>query len=97
MAFVTPGIGHEVGHLAACFLPSEVGIQKFRTAYMCSKRGGEASERGVRACLSRPVRGDFDTFCAFSEGWQLGNRGFGDVVFHCFTAFYVNFDLVVRQ
>ena len=57
----------------------------------CAPRGGEASERGVRACLSRPVRGDFDTFCAFSEGWQLGNRGFGDVVFHCFTAFYVNF------
>ena len=25
---------------------------------------------------------NLDTFCPFSEGWHLGCRGFGNVVFH---------------
>ena len=46
MAFVTPGFGHEVGHLATKFLPTEVWILKFRTAYMCSKRGEKHRNEG---------------------------------------------------
>ena len=47
MAFVTPGFGHEVGHLAASFLPGEVGILKFGSVLVsagegegCWKEGG---------------------------------------------------------
>ena len=44
-------------------------------------------EGGVRRAFCGLLEEDLDTFCPFSEGWHLGGRGFGDVVFHCLTAF----------
>ena len=37
LTLVTPTFCHEIGHHATKFLPTEVGILKFCTAYMCAK------------------------------------------------------------
>lgn len=37
LSFVTPTFSHQIGHHATQFLPSEVGILKFRATYMCAK------------------------------------------------------------
>ena len=44
-------------------------------------------EGGVRRAFCGLLEEDLDAFCPFSEGWHLGCRGFGNVVFHCFVAF----------
>ena len=40
LAIVTPKIGHQVGHHAAWFIPTDVGVLKFCAADMRAK-GGE--------------------------------------------------------
>ena len=47
MTLVTPTFGHEVGHLATKFLPTEVRILKFRTAHMCSEDGEKYRNKGL--------------------------------------------------
>jgi len=46
LALVTPGFGHEVGHLATWFLPTEVRILKFRTAHVSSQDGEKHRNEG---------------------------------------------------
>ena len=39
-------------------------------------------EGGVRRALYGLLEEDLDAFCPVFEGWQLGCRGFGDIVIH---------------
>jgi hypothetical protein len=59
LALVTSRIGYDVGHHAACFLPSLVKVQKLRAAYMCAKWGKSIGTRGSRmsfdACEMRSL------------------------------------------
>jgi hypothetical protein len=47
LALVTPRIGHQVGHHAAWFLPTEVGVLKFCAADMRAKRGKKHRNKGL--------------------------------------------------
>ena len=69
MDLVTPRIGHQVGHHAAWFLPTEVEVLKFCAADM----RGKASELRTRACLLRPgrgVNGYILSLCRGSASWE---------------------------
>ena len=44
-------------------------------------------EGGGRRAFCGLLEEDLDAFCPVFEGWHLGSRGFGDVVFHCLFAF----------
>ena len=46
LALITPTFGHQVGHLATKFLPTEVGVLKFRTAHMCPEDGEKHRNEG---------------------------------------------------
>ena len=46
MALVTPKIGHQVGHHAAWFLPTEVGVLKFCAA---DNAGGVNPDNNLKA------------------------------------------------
>ncbi len=39
LPLVTPTFGHQMGHNAAWFLPTEVRVLKFRAADVCAKYG----------------------------------------------------------
>ena len=39
-------------------------------------------EGGGRRVFYGLLEEDWDAFCPVFEGWRLGYRGFGDVVFH---------------
>jgi hypothetical protein len=43
---ITARIANQIGHHAACFLPSEVGILKFCVADMCAKYGEKHRNQG---------------------------------------------------
>ena len=54
----------------------------------CERWGGRKElDGGVRRAFCGLLEEDLDAFCPVFEGWHLGSRGFGDVVFHCLFAF----------
>ncbi len=87
MAFVTPAFCYEIGHLATKFLPSEVGVLKFRTTDVCSKDREQHRNEGFLHVSRDLCEQDFDTFCPFTELRHGGCSRFTDIVFHCNSAF----------
>ena len=71
LPLVAARIGHQICHHAAQFFPTEVRIQKFRTAYMCAQyREKHRNERCVH--VFRHLREqDFYTFCPLAKVWHL--------------------------
>ena len=47
----------------------------------------KGADGGVQRVFCGLLEEDLDAFCPVFEGWHLGSRGFGDVVFHCLFAF----------
>ena len=75
-------ICHEIGHHSAHFLPREVGIRKFGSAYVRSKDRKKHGNDGL-VYVFRHLRGQKShAFGSFSQAWHRWRGGFTEIVFH---------------
>ena len=82
MALASATISHEIGHHSACFLPQEVGIHKFGSAYVRSKDRKKHGNDGL-VYVFRHLRGQKShAFGSFSQAWHRWRGGFTEIVFH---------------